>query len=71
VERGGDAPCGLATGTRTGVLMGLRRRFGSSFLGAGLGGGYFRGCGSFLLGGIGTAAATASVTGAVLVSACW
>jgi hypothetical protein len=34
----------------------LRRRFGSSFFGGALGGGYFRGCGSFLSGYIGTAA---------------
>jgi hypothetical protein len=55
-------------------LLGLlRRRFGNSFLGGGFGrGGYFRGCGSFVLGGIGTTAATASVTGAVLVVCdCW
>lgn len=56
MERGGDATCGLATGTRTGVVLVLRRKFGSSFLGSGLGGGCFRGCGSFPPSCIGTTA---------------
>jgi hypothetical protein len=56
VERGGSATCGLDMGTRTGVVLVLRRKFGSSFLCGGLGGGCFRCCGSFLLSIIGAAA---------------
>jgi hypothetical protein len=51
----------LATGTKMGVVVVLRRRAGSSFLGGGC----------FLRAGLGTAAATSSVTGAVLVCDCW
>ena len=58
---------GLATGTRTGVVLVLRRRAGSSFLG----GGSFLACGSFLLGGFDTVAAMWNVTGAVLVYDSW
>jgi hypothetical protein len=41
-------------GTRTGVVLVLCRRVSSSFLGGGLGGCCFRGCGSFLLGSLGS-----------------
>jgi hypothetical protein len=29
MERGGDASCGLATGTKTGVVLVMRRRAGN------------------------------------------
>jgi hypothetical protein len=64
MERGGDASHGLAMVTRTCVVLMLLRRIDSSFLGAG-----FRGD-RFLRGDIGTAAATSSVPGAVLVCDC-
>lgn len=65
VECGGDAAYGLAAVTRTGDVLVLRRRVGNSVLGGGVCGG------SFLRGGFGTAAATSSVTGAMLICDCW
>jgi hypothetical protein len=55
VERGGDATCGLATGTRTGavLVLVLRLESAAAFVGGGLRGGCFRGCGSLLYGGLG------------------
>jgi hypothetical protein len=35
VERGGEAACGLATVTKTGLVLVLRRRVGGSFFGGG------------------------------------
>jgi hypothetical protein len=41
VERGSDAACGMAM--RMDVVLVLRLKVGSSFLGGGFGGNYFRG----------------------------
>jgi hypothetical protein len=71
MERGGDAASRLPAGTRTGVVLAIRRRVGSSFLGGGVRGGRYLGGGSFLLGGCGTAVVTSSDTGAVLVCDRW
>jgi hypothetical protein len=71
VERGGDATCGLAMGAKIGVVLVLRRGVGSSCLSGGVRGGRCLGSGSCLHSSFGTAAATSSVTGAVLVCACW
>ena len=56
MERGGDASCRLAAWTRTGVMLVIHRRVGSSFLGGGVRGGRYLGGGSFLLGCCGSAA---------------